>query len=489
MVASSRRLLCAALLLLTVLTACGGAKRPTATPQRVTPTPQPVAQASPTPVAPTVTTRVARSPTMTATPWSLATPTRAPVAGDERLPVIDSGWSVVERFDEVAWGFIVENLDTTQAVIDSEDAVLVYDRAGQVVATDSGFIDIVLPGARLGIGGYTVVGAGAAVEAVAFRVVAGHAGAAELQPAFTVSSVRYLSSAALQAVTATVESDAVEPLENLTVWTVARDAAGAIVGGGSGYVPFLLPGKPGGVVSSIRVAEEPAIVEVYATLSALTIWTAEDARARYDAVLPARLVEQGYSIAVTDEVSWGAVIENPNQTLALTGVVAALMAYDADGAVLARDSMYLSYVLPGGRSALGGTLVSTYGRPERVVVQVLGRVVTETRVTSEPLAVDEGEYVDAGLPVIRGTVRNLTEREVTGVRVVAVAYDAAGHIVGGMATFADDTPASGAAAFADRIALGEPPARVALYATVANLFEIGVRLTGVCRRRERNAAW
>jgi hypothetical protein len=62
--------------------------------------------------------------------------------------------------------------------------------------------------------------------------------------------------------------------------------------------------------------------------------------------------------------------------------------------------------------------------------------------------------------------------EITNLRVAAIAYDAAGEIIGGGYTFLDFVPANGKAAVEVSVTTAEEPTTVELYAAVSDLSEI-----------------
>jgi hypothetical protein len=475
-------------LLLVILAACGGGQdEPTVTPMSATPTAVAQVAPSPTPVPPTATSTVAPTPTPTPTPPPVATappralptatprvivpPTPAPDV-DERLPIVESGWSVEAQFEELGWGIVVENPDMGQAVIDSDYEVTVYDRAGQIVASGSGYIDYVLPGQRLGVGGYIYLEAGTEVADVEFAVVSGGLGTPELSPTLSVSNEAYFSTDYLASVTALIHSDSETPLESLSVWSLLRNEAGEIVGGGWGYVPFILPGEPAAVSAYVVSEEPPATVEVYPAVTSLTVWADEDARPAFEGVQPAVLVESGYSLNTFDEVSWGALIENPNPQHTITGLVADVTLFDADGAVLTRSSSFLGYILPGARVGMGGSVYSSFGAPARAEVRILGRVIRETTVSPDLLTVGDAAYVTDTLPAITGTLRNGTDRDISSARVTAVTYNADGAITGGANDLIFDIPAGGQVPVELLITLPEPPARIDLFVTASDLTDL-----------------
>ena len=215
---------------------------------------------TPTPLPATPTATLEPSPT--APP---PTPTPAP----QILAIVTHGFGQDER--SVGWAFIVENPNADLAIVNSRYQVAAYDASGTVLETDSGYIPIVLPGERLGIASELFLNEGQVVERIDVQVKTGRFEPLEVTSLFATENVTYLPDRYFPKVTGIVVSSATRDLENLRVSAIAYDAAGNIIGGGFTYVDFVPALGRAAVEVSVTVSAAPARVELYPTISRLTL--------------------------------------------------------------------------------------------------------------------------------------------------------------------------------------------------------------------------
>lgn len=424
--------------------------------------------ASPTPRA---TVAAPIRPIATQQPAATATTTDG-AAQAVTLELVQQGFSEVQAYDEVAYGFIVQNPDAVNAVINSDFRVTVYQN-GEALETDSGTLDSMLPGQRVGVGGSVFISSGRDADSIAVELTAGEATVADLDPGFSVSRVAYYSEGLFPSATGVVGTTYSQPLQDFEVFAVAYDAAGAIVGGGYTFVSFITAGGTTGVEVNVSSAGEPDRVELYPIVTSLTIFglagtTSSDAR-------PLTIVAEGFVPSrFENELGWGFVVANPNTGLAAETTAYQVTAYAADGTVLGVYSSYISLLLPDERLGLGGSLYLPAGTTvERLEFDVLGRYFRETEIRADFLTTAGVTYVgDEFSPRVTGTVQNSLERELRDVEVYVIAYNAAGQIVGGGFAFVDLIQAGGQASADVTIAVGEDPATVELFATVGSLSDI-----------------
>ncbi|HYI15831.1 MAG TPA: FxLYD domain-containing protein [Thermomicrobiales bacterium] len=438
--------------------------------------------------SPTARASVASSPAMsTSTPRATVTAPIRPIAtqpatatatmsSDEAVPVtlevVQQGFSEVQSYDEVAYGFIVQNPDAENAVINSEYLVTVFQGA-DVLDTDSGYLDYVLPGQRLGVGGSIFIPSGRDADSIVVELSAGEAAAPEVDPGFNVDLIRYYPDSLFPSATGVISTTSDVPLQDFEVFAVGYDETGAIVGGGYTFVSFILAGATTGVEVNVASANEPASIELYPVVTSLTIFGIDDTTSPN--AEPLVIVADGFGpSAFENELGWGLVVENPNSGLAAETTAYQAIAYAADGSVLGVYSSFISLLLPGERLGLGGSFYLPAGTiAERLEFEVLGRYFSETTIQADFLTpVDVAFVADEFSPRVTGTIQNSLERELSDVEVYAVAYNAAGQIIGGGFTFIDLIDAEGEAAAEVTIAVGEEPSAVELYATVGSLAEI-----------------
>jgi len=474
----------------TLLVACAGSDDdPTPTPPS-TATSAPTATSEPVPSPPTATATIAVSPTpTTVSPTVAATATATvpvsptatrttPTATAEReaeevtLEVVQQGFSEVQSFNEVAYGFIVENPEDDMAVINSQYRVTAYSGTEQL-EVDTGYLDYVLPGQRVGVGGSIIIPAGRDADSIVVELTPGETAEAELDPGFSIDTVRYYPTDTFPSATGVIRTTSDVPIQDFEVFAVAFDEAGAIVGGGYTFVSFILPGKSSGVEVNVSSADEPASVQLFPVLTSLSIFALNDPG--HPEAQQLAVVSEGFGPSTfPNELGWGLIVENPNVELAAETTAYQITAYAEDGSVLGVFASFIALVLPGDRVGSAGSFYVPSGTTaSRLEFDVIGRYFTET--TVEPGYLSSLETVFAPDPVtpkVTGTIQNNLERPLNDIEVYAVAYDGTGRIIGGGFTFVDLIEADSEHPVEVTIAVGQEPASVELFATVGSLAEI-----------------
>ncbi len=441
------------------------------------PTARPSVVASPATPAATPTSTPRATVTAPIRPIATQPPTAtATVSGEDGAPVtlevVQQGFGEVQSYDEVAYGFIVQNPDADNAVINSEYRVTVYQGA-DMLETDTGYLDYVLPGQRIGVGGSIFIPSGRDADSIVVEMSAGEAVEQELDPGFTVDLIRYYHDSLFPSATGVISTTSDVPLQDFEVFAVGYDETGAIIGGGYTFVSFILAGGTTGVEVTVASSEEPASVELYPVVTSLTIFGINDTA--FPNAEPLAIVADGFGpSAFENELGWGIVVENPNSGLAAETTAYQATAYAADGSVLGVYSSFISLLLPGERLGLGGSFyLPAETTAERLEFEILGRYFSETAIQADFLTPVDVAYVpDEFGPSVTGTIRNSLDRDLSDVEVYAVAYNTAGQIIGGGFTFIDLIEATGDAHAEVTIAVGEDPATVELFATVGSLAEI-----------------
>lgn len=432
---------------------------------------------TPTEPTPTVTVTLETSATAPIRPIATTAPTATVTSTDgagvaASLDIVAQGFSEIQSYDEVAFGFVVENPDTVNAVVNTEYTVTVFDGDTEIEA-DSGYLDYVLPGQRLGVGGSIFIPEGRDADSIVVSLTDGEAVPADLDPGFTVTGITYYPDSLFPSATGIISTSADYPLQDFEVFAVGYDESGAIIGGGYTFVSFILPGGSTGVEVNVSSAEEPARVELYPVVTSLTVYGINDPL--FDDALPLTIVQDGFGESSFEgELGWGFIAENPNTDLAAETTAYQVTAYADDNTVLGVYSSYISLLLPGERLGLGGSFYLPTGkRANRLEFEILGRYFSETLVQADVLTSTVATFVaDEFNPRVTGTINNNVERDLSDVEVYAIAYNADGRIIGGGFTFVDFIAAEGQADVDVSIAIGEEPAMVELFATVSSLSDI-----------------
>jgi hypothetical protein len=405
---------------------------------------------------------VAAEPTATSAPTQIPTP---PPAQAQPLRLVDQGFGQDGR--EVGYAFVVENPNEGLAIESSRYQVALYDADDVVVKTDSGHIELLLPGQTLGLGDTSFLDDGLTVARIDVQIKEGKGVAADPMPGFTVENATYSEGLFMDRVTGLVRNPYTADLENLRVSAVLYDANDGIIGGGFTFLSFILAEQSAGVSISVTGSGTVARVDLYPTVSGLTfLGHARELPAGAEAI---RLVKYGYG---EDDMSasFGLLVENPGEKHAVESSQYLVTAFAADGRVIGTDDGYISVLLPGETLGIGGSLLGTDDVPiDRIEAHVLpGKYVESEPVptfTGEGAAYRAGSWSDT----VSGQILSAYNVDITNLQVYALVYNAEDEIVGGGFTFLDFSPAGGRAAVEVSVSARGTVARSELYATVSSL--------------------
>lgn len=428
---------------------------------------------------PAVVPTTAVIPTAAApTPDSGPTPT-APAAGVTPTPtatlppapgslrIEQWGYSQSEAYAEVSWGILISNQDRVNAVLDTAYVLTFMDEAGEAIETDDGYVDIILPGAEIGVGGSTFLPEGAIARSMRVDLRPGYRSDPPIEPQIAIDDVAIFQRARFATATGAAQLRFDRPVEDIDVYAVAFNQEGEIIGGGNTHLPFLLPGEATGVEVSVPSVGQPARVELYPLITGASLHA--DQLARLDPPEETvAVVDDGFGhVATSGEVGWAFVVENADATLAFEPVSYQVTAWGEGETVLATNVASVALLLPGERLGVAGSVFVPPGHePERVDVQVLARSSREASTAAGFLTVDETSLApDPYTPRATGVVSNDLDADLEAISVFAVGYDAGGAIIGGGVAFIDLVPARGETPVEVALAVDGEPARVELYAT------------------------
>ncbi len=176
-----------------------------------------------------------------------------------------------QRRSSVGYAFMVTNPNLGYAVERSNYQVAGYAADGTVLATDSGYIELLLPGQELGIAGDIYLSSNdVTIDRLEVQIKPGSYVAAEEQPTFTTERATYIPGDYSQKVTAIVHNPYLKDISDIEAYAVAYGDDGEIIGGGYTYVDFVPAEGQTAVDISVTVSGTPASVEVYAAISILS---------------------------------------------------------------------------------------------------------------------------------------------------------------------------------------------------------------------------
>ena len=220
--------------------------------------------------APTSTTLLTPSPEATATPTAPATATAG--SANTTLLVTEQGFGQASGASEGGYGFLAQNPRSDAALENSAYTVTGFDAGGTPVATEQGTIDVVLPGATLGVAGSLFPSDGATIASLDVTFGAGVAETlSTAPPSFTTADVTFFSDEAYPFVTGVIGNPLPAALQDLAVYAVLRDSTGAIVGGGSATLDFAPASAQTGISIYVAGAAAPATIKLYPAITRRTL--------------------------------------------------------------------------------------------------------------------------------------------------------------------------------------------------------------------------
>ncbi len=396
-------------------------------------------------------------------------PTATPESEQELIHLKQSGFGQNKR--DLGFGFVVSNPNTAYSLKSSRYQMNAYDAAGNIVATEDGYIELVLPGQILGVGGRSALEEGVTVEKIAIQITGGAFEEAMSLPVFDVENVEYNATMLFPRAVGIVKNSYHQNVDTIRVNAIAFDQQGQIIGGGYTYVDFILARDQAAVAIPIISSENPDKVELYPLISGLSDFSPPNGQNGTRSVL---IEAQGYG-QDTNRIAFGFRVKNPN-----TGVIEntryQVAAYSEDGSVLGVDSGYIDILLPDQILGVANDFsIPPESRVTSLVVQIKDGDVVDLKDTL-PFSAENITYLpSAGFPKVTGFIKNPYQTGVTNLRVAALLYDRAGMIIGGGTTYVDFLPASGTLPVEIFVSGSADPARVEVYPALSGLSVFGGR--------------
>lgn len=173
-------------------------------------------------------------------------------------------------------------------------------------------------------------------------------------------------------------------------------------------------------------------------------------------------------------VGYSFIVENPNSGLSFERSQYQLAALDESGAIVDTDSGFISLLLPDQTLGVSGSFFVDEGVTVASINVQLNAGDSET---AEPIAtftVENPTYFAGSFSSsVTGVIGNPYERDLSNVRVSAVAYNAADEIVGGGFTFLNFVLANSTTGVDVSVTTAGEVARVELYPTISGLTFLG----------------
>ena len=385
-----------------------------------------------TPAAPTL---AENQPLPSDTPAALAG------ADGQALPLRLLQFGFGQKETTLGFGFLIENPNPDLLIWDTSYEVSIFDAAGTVIGSTKGGVYTILPGQTLGVGGDLMLDEGLQAVSIGITLKDGQSETSEYRQPFEARNAWFREGE----YSANVLSEVYNPYDvtysSPISFAILFDAEGNIIGGGQSYINFLPTQDYGATIIPVTYAGEVANVRVDAVVLDMK-YSAEEV------FLPAgatdiELEDFGFG-ADNYSVGYGAVVRNPNSTVAVINSVFTVIAYDANNRVVDVNEGYLELIQPGESKGFGGGFY--YADPQEVDHASIF-VHPGEYVEMEPIpwfGADQISYSeDGGLKSIFVTVSNPYDQDLEMVMVYAVLSNADGRIIGGGSNYIDTLPAGG----------------------------------------------
>jgi hypothetical protein len=164
------------------------------------------------------------------------------------LTLVEQGWGMQER---IGYGVIVENPDASQAMEGAQYNAAVYAADGTVLAVDAGYFGVILPKSSSAYGSVIFLPSdGPQPDRVEVQIFPGRLVDPEDRQSFELTGVNYIPGQFGDKVTGKLANPYDQPVENVSIIAILRDAEGRIVGGGSAYSDTI----PAGGAAAVEVS-------------------------------------------------------------------------------------------------------------------------------------------------------------------------------------------------------------------------------------------
>ena len=386
------------------------------------------------------------------------------------VPVVMGKTGFGQNKQEAGYGLELKNNNENVAIRSIPFQIAVYDANNTVVDTEGGYVDYIYPGETLGVGGTIYLNEGVTAAKIEVQVSEGEPIVAEFTEPFGVDSVTYVPSEYSSSVRGVITNPYDQDLTTIKVSAILYDEADNIVGGGNTYLSFLLANSSSGVIVPVSGSNNVSRVELYPSIT--NIYEFENPNQKPEEASNLSIIKQGFGQNNTS-LGIGMTIENLNQGYAIESSMYQSTSYSDDGSILGVSTGYISLLLPTQILGISDAQYLDEGAiVARVDIQIQTGYFTESNIipmfTSENVTFIPDEYS----PQVTGEIVNPYSKEVTNVRVDAIAYNDAGDIIGSGYTYLNFIPANSKAAVSVYMTVAETPTTVELFAAPSALTDI-----------------
>lgn len=370
----------------------------------------------------------------------------------------------------VGYGFMLKNPNPNLGVAYSEYQIAAYDASDIVIGTQTGYIDLLLPGQELGIGNELYLDAGEIVSRIDLKVFDGTPVVTDITAGLTARNAVYQHDPYSSKVIGEVLNPFEQDLLSFKVSALLYDAADNIIGGGNTYASFIPGNSFTGVESYVSSSGEVARVELFPMMLDEAFLNAADPLP--EDVEPLVLLDQGFGVG-DYFTSYAFKVQNPNTQYSLQNSFYRVLAYNADKELVDIAEGYLSAILPEAVLGVSGDFYMPEGTMiDSILIQILQGEFNNTgplaNFTTEVVVVDSSGYS----PKVTGIVLNPYSVQVSNLYVYAVIFDSDEKIIGGGFNYLEFIPANARAKFEIDVSYGGTASLAEVYVLLSDLSEI-----------------
>ncbi len=386
----------------------------------------------------------------------------------EDLKITDYGFGQEGR--TVGYGFIIENPNQDWGIESSQYQIAAYDSAGVVVTTDSGYIEFVFPGQTTGKAGELYLDEGVLVDKIEVQINSGDPTISNLSTDFIVTNEEYFPSDYYSYAIGEVANPFDKSITNLRLSAILYDDNMKIVGGGYTYLNFIPANSKTGVKLTVSGTTTTSKVKIYPAVSGLS--SLLEGENYPEGSSPLNILKSGFG-QDGESIGFGFIIQNDNSNYAIENSEYHITLYSGDEKVIGTAEGYIGTLLPNETLGIGG---DAYLVNKQSVTKMVLQILDGDFVTSEILPTFTSKNVNFlandYFPKVTGQIVNPYDKQITNVKVYAIAYDKDGNVIGSGFTYLDFLPANSTAAVDVTLTISGIPAAAELYATLSNLSDI-----------------
>jgi len=362
--------------------------------------------------------------------------------------------------------FVFENLDTTAGIEDIEYNVVVTDASGTTIETETGYIDFLNAGARIGVASQMYLEEGQVAEAVDIDWVYYTDASGSVDNPFTFENNRYYFDPYWDRFTAVMVNNEPNAYTNVRVDVIAYDSAGIVIGGGFTYVDFIPGNDQVGVSINGYVSDDPASFEFFPRLNVLSQTLNNN-----ELMQNVNILQTGFFYNEST-LTGGFLMQNTSNQV-MKDAQYYITIYEEDGTVSQVANGYINLLWPGQTYGIspGSVQLSEGATPSEFNVYLKSGTLEDHELATNPLTAQDVTFLpDPNFPKVSLTINNAHSEVVDNPYLTVLLFNAEDEIIGGGYTYPDPIPANGSLTYEIYVTqvTSDPPARVEAYPTLTS---------------------